>query len=83
MIITAKFLGPTNTKGSRIKVSGHKSGAKYYQWDHALNPGDNYEQAFKTYLKDLVMTGPQRAQWVMACTDTGMIATNSSATFRL
>ena len=83
MIITAKFLGPTNTKGSRIKVSGHKAGAKYYQWDHALNPVDNYRRAFREYLtSELYMTFPQRT-WVMDSTDNGMIAISSNTTLTL
>jgi hypothetical protein len=82
MIITAKYLGPTNTKGARIKVSVlSKSGAKYYPWDYSTNPGENYKRAFKSYLAGQVYLGG--LIWVMDCTDTGMIATNSGTSFTL
>lgn len=87
MIITAKYLGPTNTKGARIKVSyrqwaENKGTVKYYGWDNSINPDDNYKKAFKDYLSNVLFNNFQQS-WTIDCTDDGMIATNSNNTFTI
>lgn len=42
--IITKFLGPTNTKGSRIKATSW-SGAVTVSYNHALNVLDNHRAA--------------------------------------
>ncbi len=42
--ITTKFLGPTNTKGSRIKATCWLMSVTV-SWDHALNVEDNHNIA--------------------------------------
>jgi len=76
MIITAKYLGPTNTKGLRIKVSLERRAAKTYQWNCADHFG-NYERAFTDYIRsELKIDGPID-HWTVAITPQGAIATNS------
>lgn len=50
--IQCKYCGPTNTKGTRIKVSCAAK-TKFISWDYALNPSDNYYQAAKEVAKEL------------------------------
>lgn len=42
--LTTKFLGATNTKGSRIQVKAER-GTKYYSYNHVLNSEQNHMQA--------------------------------------
>ena len=78
MIITAKFLGPTNTKGARIKVSSEGFKAKYHEWDCAHNPKDNYELAIKAFmesrgLKLYTVTVHDLPNGVLAVTNTSWV----------
>lgn len=48
-VITTKYLGPTNTKGARIKVASDTGHASTYPYDHsASNP---HIAALGQYLK--------------------------------
>lgn len=51
-IITTKFMGPTNTKGSRVQV---KTWMKtfYVSWDHALNSEENHSVAVAEVLYNI------------------------------
>ena len=50
-MITTKFIGPTNLKGSRISVSrGDKR--KFYSWCHRLNCEENHREAAKLLLSE-------------------------------
>ncbi len=42
--ITTKFLGPTNTRGSRIKATAF-AGSVTVEYDHGLNQADNHKAA--------------------------------------
>lgn len=42
--ITTKYLGPTNSRGSRVKASA-QAGSITVEWDDALNPPDNHAAA--------------------------------------
>lgn len=44
--ITTKFLGPTNSRGSRIKATA-AAGSVTVSYDHALNTDDNHSAAAK------------------------------------
>ncbi len=50
MAITAKYLAPTNTRGSRIKVSSWK-GSTTHSWDHAMNASENFQRAMDEHIK--------------------------------
>jgi len=50
--ITTKFLGPTNTKGSRIKASCWLK-SKTVSWDYSLNVEQNHIEAAKQLVADL------------------------------
>jgi hypothetical protein len=42
--IFTKFLGPTNSRGSRVKASAD-AGSVTVSWDHALNSSENHRAA--------------------------------------
>jgi len=42
--ITTKFIGPTNTRGSRIKASAY-AGTITVAYDHSLNNDENHRAA--------------------------------------
>lgn len=42
--IETKFIGPTNTRGSRVKASA-QAGSVTIGWDHALNTDENHAKA--------------------------------------
>ena len=44
--ITTKYIGPTNTRGSRIKASCER-GSLTVDWDYDLNQGENHAAAKK------------------------------------
>lgn len=45
--ITTKYIGPTNTRGSRVKARC-EAGSITVHWDHALDVEDNHTVAAKT-----------------------------------
>jgi hypothetical protein len=47
--IITKYLGPTNSRGSRIKAIGN-TGFAYWDWNHALNPDENHENAANAFI---------------------------------
>lgn len=47
-MITTKFLGPTNHRGSRIKATG-PFGSVTVSYDSALDNSANYDAAVKAY----------------------------------
>jgi len=54
--ITTKYLGPTNTKGSRIKASC-EAGSITVSYDHELSHCDNHDAACKALLNKLEWKG--------------------------
>ena len=57
--ITTKYLGPTNTRGSRI-VAKAQAGKITIAWDHALDSADNHIAAAKAFASKYGWTG----RWV-------------------
>lgn len=43
--IATKFLGPTNTRGARVKATLYNGKSVTLKWDHALNGGENHYRA--------------------------------------
>jgi len=43
--IVTKFLGPTNTRGSRVKATLPSGRSIIIDWDHALNSSENHLRA--------------------------------------
>jgi hypothetical protein len=54
--IHTKFMGPTNTRGSRVKAKAD-AGSITLGWNHALNVGDNHAAAAKALALKLGWTG--------------------------
>lgn len=43
--IITKFIGPTNTRGSRVKASTASGLTMTLGWDHALDSDENHQRA--------------------------------------
>lgn len=60
--ISTKFLGPTNSRGARIKATCD-AGSKVVKWDYSLNTKQNHEMAAHDlalslgWLKDSALIG--------------------------
>lgn len=54
--ITTKYLGPTNTRGARIKATCD-AGSLTVHWDYALNPSRNHAAAAQALAEKLGWTG--------------------------
>ncbi len=50
--IITKFLGPTNTRGSRIKATA-EAGTITVPWDYALNVTDNHRAAAAALIRKM------------------------------
>lgn len=57
--IRTEYKGPTNTRGSRIRVWA-QAGVKHYPWDHSLSRDANHAQAAKKFAAEWEWTG----QWI-------------------
>ncbi len=75
--IVTKFLGPTNTRGSRIKAIA-SAGSKTIEYDHALNTDGNHAAAAKALAEQFKWNGwwfgggmPEGNGNVYVCSDTG------------
>lgn len=44
-VIVTKYLGPTNTKGSRVKATAGGGASVLLSWDYELNEADNHAAA--------------------------------------
>jgi hypothetical protein len=75
--VRAKYLGPTNHRGSRIVVSrfdspsyGTDPNRITVSWDYSLGVVENYAAAIKTYLERADWQG----KWIVSYTDSGAVA---------
>jgi hypothetical protein len=72
--ITTKYMGPTNTRGSRVKVSdpgyalgGGRARSITVSWDDALDPRGNFAAAAREALAKWEWDGT----WIAGSLDTG------------
>ncbi|BAO20668.1 hypothetical protein X917_gp02 [Pseudomonas phage PPpW-4] len=49
--IQTKYMGPTDTKGSRVQVTCAGQ-TRYFGWDHALGSCDNHIKAAEVFAKE-------------------------------
>ena len=78
--ITTKYLGPTNTRGSRIKVKANDCGyfpSKSYGYDYGSN--EPHIEAFKRYCQDMAKLYPdsffnEPQEWAIGDTPIGIVA---------
>jgi len=72
--LSAKYLPPTNHRGSRIVVCRADGGRDpmrlVVSWDYSLDVADNYAQAFAQYNARQNWGG----SWVIGSTDSGYVA---------
>lgn len=54
--LVTKYFGPTNTRGSRIKVQA-SAGIKFYPWDYALGIEGNHTEAARKFAEHLGWDG--------------------------
>ena len=66
--IVTKYLGPTNTRGARVKASC-EAGSLTVSWDYALNPEDNHKAAARALIRQLGWEG----NWVMGSLAPGFV----------
>ena len=59
--IETKYLGPTNTLGSRVKAKC-SGGQVIIDWDCALNGSDNHAEAAKALIKKMQWTDVRLVQ---------------------
>lgn len=55
--ITTKYLGPTNTRGSRIKATASSGPSVTIGYDPALNSGPNHDAAARKLMERLGAAG--------------------------
>ena len=60
--ILTKFIGPTNARGSRVKVTGWQ-GSTSVAWDHALSVEENHSLAVAEYVHSLNKERAGDYQW--------------------
>lgn len=60
--LITKFLAPTNTKGSRVKVTGWLNSA-IYAWDYSLSVEENHANAARHYVYELNKERQGDFQW--------------------
>jgi len=77
VVIRATYHGPTNTRGTRIRVRrwdgsawGEDPNRITVGWDYALNTGENYAAAVREYLARAGWDG----RWTVAQCDGGAVA---------
>jgi hypothetical protein len=77
--VETRYVGPTNTKGSRVLVSfvGSRKGSKAYSWRHALTTGQNHVAAAVAWLQQLssLNGAPAYSLISKASTDKGYVFT--------
>jgi len=74
--IMTKYLGPTDTKGPRVKAmtsSGHRGSTYTVGWDDSLNIEGNHADAAQKLLDKLGWQG----MWRMGSTDRGYVFVNA------
>lgn len=69
--VITKYIGPTNTKGSRVKASC-EAGSITVNWDHSLNSDQNHDAACQALLDKLGWSG----EWIGGGTSTGYVYVN-------
>jgi hypothetical protein len=57
--IVTKFLGPTNTRGSRVKAFLPSGLSVTLSWDHALNSQENHHKAAKACVQKHIVSGAE------------------------
>lgn len=75
--VQSRFLGPTDTKGARVKVTrcdrtpeGLPVQSLTVSWDHSLSTSDNHTAAIKAFVDQLGWDGT----WVTGGTVDGLVA---------
>jgi len=57
MLITTKFLGPTDIKGARIKATNGSGKSKTTGWEYDVNVGDNHQAAAESLANQMIKEG--------------------------
>lgn len=65
--IETKYLGPTNSRGSRVKATC-EAGSITLSWDDALNPSDNHDAAARALILSLEWDSAARGAWYRGAT---------------
>ena len=65
--ITTKYIGPTNTKCSRVKATCWLTSITV-SWDHALNSENNYKEVIQVLVNKLNSERIGDARWFVVAT---------------
>jgi hypothetical protein len=57
MLITTKFMGPTNTRGARIKATSASGKSIFFPWEPCAGIDDNHAAAAEHLERKLVVDG--------------------------
>ena len=57
MMITTKFTGPTNNRGSRIKATNNSGKTKTIDWNHANNSDKNHAEVAMLLANHMIADG--------------------------
>lgn len=71
--IATKYLGPTNSRGSRVKATAG-AGSVTIEWAHNLNADQNHDAACLALANKMGWQG----DWIGGGTETGYLYVNSS-----
>jgi hypothetical protein len=65
MLITTKFMGPTNARGSRVKATSATGKSIYFPWEHCVDADSNHEAAAEHLARKLIRDGASEpVMWV-------------------
>jgi hypothetical protein len=62
-VIVSKYLGPTNTKGARVKVTVPYGKSITVPWDYSLDAFFNHDKACLALLEKINMKGKVLTAW--------------------
>lgn len=66
-LIQTKFIGPTNTKGSRVRASDGEGNRVVISWDHRQSPEENHRDAAVTLAHKMNWVKPTMFGWHKHC----------------
>lgn len=65
MMITTKFMGPTNNRGARVKATSANGKSKTINWDYSLSIDANHEGARIACVQNCFGDSMDIAKWVV------------------
>lgn len=57
MMITTKFMGPTNNRGARVKATSASGKSKTVRWEHCVDVDSNHQAVAEVLASQMVADG--------------------------